>query len=105
VNDSSQPCAPRETVRADVGAWISGPGVVTKPASAAELEPGDVLILDSATIATVTHVSHGLYWLRTGHEDGVAIDWKHVSGNASGTLFRALGDTLERVTAMDDGAS
>jgi hypothetical protein len=92
----AQPCP--DAVRADVGAWISGPGVVTVPVLAEELKPGDVLILDDATIATVTRVSHGLYWLRTGREDGVAIDWRQVSGNASGTLFRSAGDTLEGVT-------
>lgn len=86
------------TVRDDAGGWISGPCVTIEDAEAGSVRPGEVLLLDDGTIAVITRVTHGVYFLPGGHQHGVAADWAERGGTATGTLIRGTTDVLQRVT-------
>ncbi len=90
-----------EIVLADDGGWISGPSVSFEDVFAVEVTAGSKLLLDDGTVADVTHVRHGLFWLPEGLGQGVAIDWDQSGGNASGRLIRPPGDMLHKVVAGD----
>ncbi len=67
----------------------------TEPVAAGDVLIGDVL-LTGGTVAEVTDVRSGDYWLTTGkHGPGVALGWR--SGTSSGVMFRSADDTLERL--------
>jgi hypothetical protein len=88
-----------EIVLADAGGWISGPCVSFDDVFAAEVEAGWRLLLDDGTVAVVTRVRHGQFWLPAGYGVGVALDWDQDGGNTSGRLIRPPGDMLRRVPA------
>jgi hypothetical protein len=84
-----------EEVRQDIGGWISGPSITTEQVQAQDLGTGDRLVYDGRVIEIID-IHHGLYYLRDGREQGVAIGWK--SGTrTSGMLFRRASDVLARV--------
>jgi hypothetical protein len=85
-----------EIVRHDGGGWISGPSVGsrTETVAAEHVRSGDTLVLDDGSVATVTDIGRGDYWLAGGHGPGVAIGWR--SGSSRGVLFRHRDDLLYR---------
>jgi len=89
---------PPETVRHDLGGWISGSSVEAEAVAAGEIEPGDILLLDSGIQAEVTDVRDGFYRFPSGREMGVAIGWK--LGTSSGLLFRRASDMLQRLAGQ-----
>jgi hypothetical protein len=92
-----------ETAHADRGSWIGSPSMAFEVCSAGEIRPRDIIVIDDTILATVEKVSFGLYWLRTGRKDGVAIDWRQNDGNASGILFRSGRDTLGWLKPTNNG--
>src|SRR5260221_11515242 len=69
----------------------------TEPVAAGDVQPGDRLMLDASTIAEVTDIRQGDYWLPTGdHGPRVALGWQ--SGTSSGVMFRSASDLLDRIT-------
>jgi hypothetical protein len=96
---SSPDVSPKpEIIQSDAGGWISGPMISFDDVFAAEVTAGDRLLLDDGTIAVVTRVTHGQFWLPDGYGLGVALDWDQDGGNASGRLIRPPGDMLRRMT-------
>jgi hypothetical protein len=111
-------------VLADVGGWISGPSlspcdacrqdvhcfdaarcpccnrgpepITTEPVAADRIVVGDIVLIDGIR-AEITDIRHGDYWLLSGdHGRGVALGWYGAS--ASGVMFRAGSDLLDRIT-------
>jgi len=55
----------------------------------------DELVLEDGTVAMVTDVQRGDYWLNEGHHGpGVAVSWR--AGSSRGVLFRRADDVLCR---------
>jgi hypothetical protein len=78
--------------------WTSGPSASFEAIDAGEVRRDNRLVLDDATIVTIVGVTFGDFWLATGnHGYDMVIHWQQIDGNASGTLFRACGDTLHRI--------
>src|SRR5260221_1800626 len=74
---------------------LGEPAERTEPVPAGELAAGDIVRLDDGTVAEVTDVRRGDFWLNTGrHGPGVAIGWR--SGSSSGVMFRRGADLLQR---------
>jgi hypothetical protein len=73
------------------------PGVNAEQVPAEHLQAGDRLILDDDLIVGVDSVRHGWYWFAEGHEPGVAVGWKAVTGQSSGVLFSRGSDVLARI--------
>lgn len=86
-----------EIVGHDQGGWISGGSISTENVLAQDVETGDLLVYDGRVIE-VSDVNRGLYYLRDGREQGLAIGWK--AGSTSGLLFRHGSDLLQRVTSQ-----
>ena len=69
-------------------------GCETVPAG--EIRAGDRIVVNDFT-AEVTDTRRGAFWLtETGHGPGVAIGWR--AETASGMLFRAADEPIQRVT-------
>ncbi|HEX9520409.1 MAG TPA: hypothetical protein VF940_30030 [Streptosporangiaceae bacterium] len=75
-------------IRADQGAWISGPGL-SEQVSAVDLTPGDVILMGDRRV-TVEHVAaHGSGWVITWH-----------AGSASGVFWIRYRGQVTRVSAF-----
>jgi len=85
-----------EIVRHDVAGWTSGTSADsrTETVVAEHVRSGDTLVLDDGSVATVTDIGLGDYWLVDSHGPGVAIGWR--SGSSRGVLFRHRDDLLYR---------
>jgi hypothetical protein len=81
----------------DQGGWISGPSISTENVLAQDVGIGDRLVYDGRVIE-ISDIHSGLYYLRDGREQGLAIGWK--AGNSSGLLFRHASDLLQRVASQ-----
>jgi hypothetical protein len=94
--------SPDDTVRPDTGSWISGPSISFDEVPVADIRGGDKLLLDDGVIAEVGLVMSGDFWMHAGdYSNGMAIGWQEHGGSATGKLFLAPEDTLQRVR---DGA-
>ncbi len=71
------PTASPEVVRHDHGGWLSGPSITTEPVPAGDIQAGDRLLIDG-TVAEVTDVRTGDFWLNTG---------RHAPSRAAGASF------------------
>jgi hypothetical protein len=94
MSDHDARSEPREEVRTDAGAWISGPSLNTEPVAAAHVIAGDKLFYDG-TVVTVTDNRASRFWLGLDLCDGLAIDWE--AGNRLGRMFRRASDVLDRL--------
>jgi hypothetical protein len=78
-------------VRADHGAWISGPGL-SEQVRAVNLDPGDTILMDDRKVI-VEHVRpYGSGWVITWH-----------AGTASGVFSLDWGELVTRVSAFVTG--
>jgi hypothetical protein len=68
---------------------------VGEPVLAADVEPGNVLVLDGAEVAVTSLPVFGSYWINAARVWGVAIDWQTASSR--GRIFRLASDVLYRV--------
>ena len=75
MSDHDAQPGPAEAVRQDIGGWISGPSITTEQVLAGDVKTGDRLIYDGRVVQVID-ISHGLYYLLGGREQGVAIGWK-----------------------------
>src|SRR5258708_26302071 len=92
------PCPPHKDVRHDIGAWISGPGIVTEPVAVRDLHADDALVLDDGTVAEVDVIWFGDVRLPgRGQGPGARIWWKQRGGTASGVMVRRESDTVTRL--------
>jgi hypothetical protein len=72
TNHPAKPCGATPAIRADTGGWLGGNSVSTEQVPADQVRAGDRLILDDGTLAEVTDVRRGDYWLNSGRHGPVS---------------------------------